>query len=105
MTDEITPPLCASCEFGHCVQQTMPMENVTVIAPGQEREEWEPEPEEEEAEGVTAMPSILAYSAICWWHPANEVLQQPFEMMHVKACSRWKQREDLKDEEPIPKEE
>lgn len=97
MSDSIPLPMCASCKFGLCIQQVMPMENTTVIAPQREPEPWE-EQDEDETES-TFVPSITAYSAICWWHPSEEKLRHPIEVMHVKKCSRYQLRDELKEEQ------
>jgi hypothetical protein len=93
MSEKIALPICASCTFGLCVQQIMPIEGATLIAPQRDREPWE-DPDEE-TDGTTAVPHILTYSALCFWnpHPSDE-LCHPNEMMYVKYCSRYKKRND-----------
>lgn len=107
MTDDIPVPLCASCKFGHCVQQIVPLDNTPIIPP-QEKEEWQIEDEDDAmTPGTTSLPSLMAYSAICWWHPEGEKMEHPIEMMHVRKCSRYELREDCKeknDDEAVPEE-
>lgn len=98
MGQEIPIPLCASCKFGLCVEQMMPIEDDTMDNTNDEN--WGLDDEGPDNIDSTPVTMMLTWSSLCWWRPDGQT-QNPIELMHVRSCSRHEPR-NKSNENSVP---